>query len=100
MCYFYKFKTILMEENIIESLSCFHNDYTEIMELRSKLPPKKGKTDYNDQELAIIQKAKNLITRLLKFKKEEVSLSDDIYVEIESIISGCNKFIINPYKVL
>lgn len=89
-----------MTENIINSLSSFHDDYTEIMDIRRKLPSQKGKTDYTDQELAIIQKAKDLNKRILKFKKEEVSLSDEIYEQIENIICGCNKFIINPYEVL
>lgn len=89
-----------MTENIIKSLSSFHDDYTEIMDIRRKLPSKKGKTDYTDKELTIIQKAKDLKNRILKFKKEEVSLSDEVYTEIENIIYGCNKFIINPYEVL
>jgi len=76
----------------------FHKKYNQIFKEQNSLPTRKSRVkDNSTTETIITDMSNNLITELRNFKANLKGADSNCFVEIDNMISGCEKLIINPY---
>ena len=88
-----------MMSNLKLKLLGFHEKYNLIIDEQSRLPHRKGKTDYSEIENIIIRKAHELIRDINEFIIQSGNIPSQLYRdEVDNMIDGCHKLINNPYN--